>query len=87
LQPLPDHARPPQFSPPPLIFYAVGCALHVTSSLLCPQAAEQEYDQAILMLPVAGFSKQIRPTQIAPEDCCLPAQLNSPFYRNLKYPN
>jgi hypothetical protein len=48
LQPWPDHARLPRLSPPPLIFHAAGCALHITSSLLCPQAAKQEYDQVIL---------------------------------------
>jgi hypothetical protein len=59
LQPWPDHARLPRLSPPPLIFHAAGCALHITSSLLCPQAAKQEYDQVILMFTDPSFSKTI----------------------------
>jgi hypothetical protein len=86
LQLLPDHARPPRLSSPPLI-RAAGCVLHITGSLLCPRATKQEYDQVTLMFTAPGFSKQtVFPMQIDPEDCCLPAQMNSPSYRSPKYP-
>jgi hypothetical protein len=59
LQLLPDQARLPRLSPTPLIFRAISCSLHITSPLLCPQAAKQEYDQVILMFTGPSFSKTI----------------------------
>jgi hypothetical protein len=67
LQLLPDRAQPPRLFPPPLIFRTVGCALHINSSLLCPQAVKQEYDQVISMFPALLFRKQaVFATQIVP---------------------
>ncbi len=59
MQLLPDRPRLHRLSPTPLIFRAIGSALHITSSLLYPQAAKQEYDQVILMFTGPGFSKTI----------------------------
>jgi hypothetical protein len=79
LQLLPDRARPPRLSPLPLIFRAVGCTLHINSSLLCPQTAKQEYDQVISMFTAPLFRKQaVFAAQIVPAHHDLPMQAKFP---------